>query len=255
MKVTFLGTGTSQGVPVIGCECEVCRSLDYRDKRLRVSVHIEIEGKSFVIDTGPDFRQQMLRERINRLDAVLLTHSHKDHIAGLDDVRAFNFLQKTEMPVYGTWATLEHLKKEFYYAFEGEKYPGIPVLSLREIDQADFEINGVRIVPLPVMHLRMPVLGFRIGDFSYITDANHIPEETFEKLKGTKILVLNALQKESHVSHFTLNEAIEQAQRIGAAQTYFTHISHKMGLHNFVSKELPPSIALAHDGLIVRCTP
>jgi len=251
LKITFLGTGTSQGVPVIGCECEVCRSLDYRDKRLRVSVHIEVDGKSLVIDTGPDFRQQMLRERVKRLDAVLLTHSHKDHIAGLDDVRAFNFLQKEGMPIYGMTKTLEQVKKEFYYAFENEKYPGIPVLNLQEIGHNDFEVSGINVVPLPVMHLRMPVLGFRIGDFSYITDANFIPEETLLKLIGTKVLVLNALQKEKHVSHFTLNEAIEQAERIGAQQTYFTHISHKMGLHQQVSKELPASIALAYDGLAV----
>jgi len=251
LKVTFLGTGTSQGVPVIGCECEVCRSLDYRDKRLRVSVFLEVNGKNMVIDSGPDFRQQMLRERINKLDAVLLTHSHKDHIAGLDDVRAFNFLQKEGMPIYGTTPTLEQIKREYYYAFEGERYPGIPVLNLHEISETDFAFNGIRIIPLPVMHLRMPVLGFRIGDFSYITDANFIPEATFEKLKGTKVLVLNALQKESHVSHFTLEEALVQSKKIGADQTYFTHISHKMGLHQQVNKELPPAVALAHDGLTV----
>lgn len=251
MKITFLGTGTSQGVPVIGCECEVCRSLDYRDKRLRVSVHLEIDGKSLVIDSGPDFRQQMLREQIKRLDAVLFTHSHKDHIAGLDDVRAFNFLQKSGMPLYGTSETLDHIKKEFYYAFDGNKYPGIPVLDLHEIEERSFTLNGITVNPLPVLHLRMPVLGFRIGGFSYITDANFIPDETYRKLEGTKVLVLNALQREAHVSHFTLAEAVVQARRIGAAQTYFTHISHKMGLHQEVSKELPSGVALAHDGLTI----
>jgi phosphoribosyl 1,2-cyclic phosphate phosphodiesterase len=251
LKITFLGTGTSQGVPVIGCGCEVCRSLDYRDKRLRVSVHLEIDGISLVIDTGPDFRQQMLRERINKLDAVLLTHSHKDHIAGLDDVRAFNFLQEKGMPIYGLAKTLDQVKKEFYYAFETEKYPGTPILNLSELDGNPFEINGIKIVPLPVLHLHMQVLGFRIGDFSYITDANAIPEETLLRLKGTKILVLNALQREAHISHFNLAEAILQGQKINAEQTYFTHISHKMGLHQAVNKELPPSMALAHDGLTV----
>ncbi len=251
MKITFLGTGTSQGVPVIGCDCEVCRSLDYRDKRLRVSVHLEIEGASLVIDTGPDFRQQMLRERVSKLDAVLLTHSHKDHIAGLDDVRAFNFLQEKGMPIFGMEKTLEQVKKEFYYAFDEHKYPGTPVLQLHEIKETEFEFKGIKILPLPVLHLRMPVLGFRIGNFSYITDANLIPEETLLRLKGTKVLVLNALQKEKHVSHFNLDEAIIQAQRIGAEQTYFTHISHKMGLHQSVNNELPDSIALAHDGLTV----
>ncbi len=251
MKITFLGTGTSQGVPVIGCECEVCRSLDYRDKRLRVSVFIEVDGKNLVIDTGPDFRQQMLRERVSKLDAVLLTHSHKDHIAGLDDVRAFNFIQKQGMPIYGTNHTLEQIKREYYYAFEGDKYPGIPVLNLYEITDTEFSIDEIKITPLPVMHMKMPVLGFRVGDFSYITDANFIPEATYEKLKGTKVLVLNALQKDSHVSHFTLDEAVVQAKKIGAEQTYFTHMSHKIGLHQQVSKELPSEIALAHDGLSV----
>jgi phosphoribosyl 1,2-cyclic phosphate phosphodiesterase len=251
LKVTFLGTGTSQGVPVIGCDCEICRSLDYRDKRLRVSVFLEVDGKNLVIDAGPDFRQQMLREHVSRLDAVILTHSHKDHIAGLDDVRAFNFLQKQGMPIYGTAKTLEQIKVEYYYAFEGEKYPGIPVLNLNEITGADFSFDGIKIISLPVMHMKMPVLGFRVGDFSYITDANFIPDTTLEKLKGTRVLVLNALQKDSHLSHFTLDEAIVQARKIGANQTYFTHMSHKMGLHQQVSKELPAGIALAHDGLTI----
>jgi phosphoribosyl 1,2-cyclic phosphate phosphodiesterase len=251
LKITFLGTGTSQGVPVIGCECEVCRSLDYRDKRLRSSVLIEVDGKNVVIDTGPDFRQQMLRERVKRLDAVLLTHSHKDHIGGLDDVRAFNFLQREGMPIYGTSPTFEQVKREYYYAFEGKKYPGIPILNLNEINDDDFIFKGIKITPLAVMHSQMSVLGFRINDFSYITDANFIPEKTYQKLIGTKVLVLNALQKESHVSHFTLEEALIQAKKIGAAQTYFTHMSHKMGLHSEVIKELPSNITLAYDGLVI----
>ncbi len=249
MKITLLGTGTSQGVPMIGCPCEVCQSMDYRDKRLRVAVHIEVSGNSFVIDTGPDFRQQMLRERINQLDAVLLTHSHKDHLAGLDDVRAFNYLQKKDMPVYGMKQTLNQVRSEFYYAFEDLKYPGTPQIQLNEIDENDFVVNGVTITPLLVFHLHMQVFGFRIGNFSYITDANQIPEQTFEKLKGTEILVLNALQKESHPSHFTLSEAVNIAQKIGAPQTYFTHMSHRLGLHKNIEKELPKSIALAYDGL------
>ena len=251
MKITFLGTGTSQGVPVIGCDCEVCRSLDYRDKRLRTSVHIQTNGKSFVIDTGPDFRQQMLRENIKGLDAVIFTHGHKDHTAGLDDVRAYNFLQKMKMPVYGQKMLLKQLRAEFHYAFEPQQYPGIPLLDLIEITDQPFEISGVKFNPLPVQHLHMPVLGFRVNDFSYITDANFIPDETLRKLEGTKVLVLNALQKERHVSHFNLDEAIAIGLRIGAEQTYFTHISHKLGLHKPIQKVLPPRVALAYDGLSV----
>jgi phosphoribosyl 1,2-cyclic phosphate phosphodiesterase len=249
LKVTLLGTGTSQGVPVIGCECSVCQSLDYRDKRLRVSVLVQEDNKTLVIDTGPDFRQQMLREQVKNLDAIILTHSHKDHIAGLDDVRAFNYLQKKDMPVFGMSATLQQVETEFYYAFEETKYPGTPQIQLHTIEDSPFVAAEFSITPLPVMHLRMPVFGFRIGNFSYITDANFIPDTTYQKLIGTEVLVLNALQKESHPSHFTLNEAIEVAEKIGASQTYFTHISHKMGTHRSIEKELPKSIALAYDGL------
>ena len=251
MKVTFLGTGTSQGVPVIGCDCEICQSLDYRDKRLRSSVLIEVDDQSIVIDTGPDFRQQMLRERTQKLNFVLFTHSHKDHTAGLDDVRAFNFKQGIDMPLYGTADVLKQLKTEYYYAFLEKKYPGTPNLQLNEINDASFEVNGVNITPLPVTHLHMPVLGFRIENFSYITDANFIPPKTFEKLKGTEVLVLNALQIKDHISHFTLREAIEIAQKVGARKTYFTHISHKLGLHKAISDKLPENIELGYDGLTV----
>jgi len=251
LKITFLGTGTSQGVPVIACDCEVCRSLDYRDKRLRTSVHLEIDGRSFVIDTGPDFRQQMLRENVKRLDAVIFTHGHKDHTAGLDDVRAYNFLQGIDMPVYGSQDVLDQLTREYAYAFEPHRYPGIPRLQLMAINGRSFDAAGIEILPLPVMHLNMPVFGFRIGGFSYITDANAIPPATLERLKGTQVLVLNALQREKHVSHFNLEEALAMAQQIGAPQTYLTHISHKMGLHKDVEKELPAGILLANDGLAV----
>ncbi|MFZ5970662.1 MAG: MBL fold metallo-hydrolase [Bacteroidota bacterium] len=251
MKVTFLGTGTSQGVPVIACSCTVCTSLDYRDKRLRTSIHVSINGLSLVIDTGPDFRQQMLREKIKKLDAVLFTHSHKDHIAGLDDVRAYNFLQNMDMPVYANRETLAQLRTEFYYAFEKNKYPGIPQLHLHEVDGSPFDIGDVKVTPLPVRHLNLPVLGFRLNNFSYITDANHIPDETYRLLKGTEVLVLNALQKDKHVSHFNLFEALEVAHKIGAARTYFIHISHKLGRYQEVEKELPKSVALAYDGLVI----
>ncbi len=249
MKVTFLGSGTSQGVPVIGCTCEVCCSLDYRDKRLRSSIHLEIDSQSFVIDTGPDFRQQMLRENISKLDAVILTHAHRDHTAGLDDVRAYNFLQSMNMPVYGTTETLHQVKNDFAYIFGSDNYPGLPRLDLRTIDGNTFHINNISITPLPVLHLRLPVMGFRIGDFSYITDANSIPDASYEKLEGTKILVLNALQREHHISHFNLNEAIDIVKKVKPEKAYFTHISHKMGLHAAVSKELPENISLAIDGL------
>jgi len=253
LKVTFLGTGTSQGVPVIGCTCEVCRSLDFRDKRLRSSILIEVNDQSFVIDTGPDFRQQMLREQVKRLDAVVFTHAHRDHTAGLDDVRAYNFLHQMDMPVYGATQVLEQLKVEYAYAFTQPYIPGIPRLSLHTINGDRFSINGVSFLPLPVMHLHMPVLGFRVGNFSYITDAKFIPPETIEKLKGTEILVLNALQKEEHISHFNLSEALAMVETIRPQQTYFTHISHKMGLHAKVEKELPDHVSLAFDGLKIRC--
>lgn len=252
MKVTFLGTGTSQGVPVIGCNCEVCRSLDYRDKRFRTAAHIQVDGQSFVIDTGPDFRQQMLRENITHLDAVIFTHAHRDHTAGLDDVRSYNFLQKMDMPVYGTQPVLNQLRTEYAYAFAKVVYPGIPRIQLNEISDETFMINGVNITPLPVKHMNLPVLGYRINNFCYITDANYIPDETLEKMKGTEVLVLNALQKEKHVSHFNIEEAIEQVEKIKPARTYFTHISHRLGLHADISSELPDGIKLAYDGLQVE---
>jgi len=253
LKITFLGTGTSQGVPVIGCTCEVCRSLDFRDKRLRTSIHIEINDQSFVVDTGPDFRQQMLREQVKRIDAVIFTHAHRDHTAGLDDVRAYNFMQQMDMPIYGTPQVLDQLQIEYAYAFAKEYYPGIPRLSLNTINGERFTVNGISFLPLPVMHLHLPVLGFRIENFSYITDAKFIPPETVEKLKGTEILVLNALQKEEHISHFNLSEALEMVETIRPRLTYFTHVSHKMGLHADVEKELPDHVSLAFDGLSLMC--
>jgi len=249
LKVTFLGTGTSQGVPVIGCNCEVCLSLDFRDKRLRTAIHLDIQGQSWVVDTGPDFRQQMLREHVQRLDAVIFTHAHRDHTAGLDDVRAYNFLQQMDMPIYGTQPTLDQLKVEYAYAFEKNAPLGLPRLDLNVIDEKPFSIKGIEIIPLPVMHLRMPVFGFRFGNFSYITDANFIPDETLERLKGTEILVLNALQHERHVSHFNLTEALAMAEKINPKKTYLLHMSHKLGLHATIEKGLPDNVSLAYDGL------
>ncbi|MTI38745.1 MBL fold metallo-hydrolase [Fulvivirga lutimaris] len=249
MKITFLGTGTSQGIPVIACNCDVCTSLDFRDQRLRTSIHIEVEGKSFVIDTGPDFRQQMLRERINSLDGVIYTHEHKDHTAGLDDVRAYNFIQKKEMPIYATERVLNQLKMEYSYIFTtGKKYPGIPQIRIEKITNNPFEADGIKFTPIEVLHLKLPVLGFRINDFTYITDANYISEEEKEKIKGSKALVINALQKAEHISHFNFEQAVALAQELNIDHTYFTHLSHRMGRHSEVEKELPENISLAFDG-------
>ena len=250
MKVTFLGTGTSQGVPVITCECEVCKSADKHDKRLRVSVLLEVDKQVILIDTGPDFRYQMLRADVKKLDAVLYTHEHKDHVAGLDDVRAFNYKQQAEVDIYAHQRVQNALKREFHYIFSGDNYPGIPRLRLNNIIEGEpFQAAGIDIIPISVMHHQLPVFGFRIGDFTYITDAKIISPQEKEKIKGSKILVINALQKEKHISHFTLNEALEFAAEIGANKTYLTHISHKLGAHAEVSKQLPEGVFLAYDGL------
>lgn len=249
MKVTFLGTGTSQGVPVIACDCPVCSSLDYRDKRLRSSIHLEIEGKSLVVDTGPDFRQQMIREKIHHLDGVLFTHEHKDHTGGLDDIRSYNFLQKKDMPIYGTKKVLNQIKREFAYIFEEVRYPGVPSVITHEIVNEPFSAEGIKVVPIQVLHYRLPVFGFRFGDFTYITDAKYIDDTELEKIKGTKVLVLNALQQSHHLSHFTLEEAIQLVHLIKPESAYFTHISHRLGTHQEVEKTLPPNIHLAFDGM------
>lgn len=250
MKITILGTGTSQGVPVIACQCSVCTSTDPRDKRLRVSVLIEHKGKNIVIDSGPDFRYQMLRAEVKRLDAIVFTHEHKDHVAGLDDIRAFNYSQQEALSVYAHKRVQESLKREFHYAFSEFKYPGIPLINLYDIDNSLFSIAGIDFLPIEVMHLNLPVLGFRIGDFTYITDAKTISEKEKAKIAGSKILILNALQKDPHISHFTLDEAIAFAREAGAEKTYLTHISHKMGKHEEVSRLLPPDISLAYDQMV-----
>lgn len=251
MTVTFLGTGTSQGVPVIACHCPICTSADPRDQRLRSSIMLSHNDRNVVIDTGPDFRQQMLRARVQRLDGVVFTHEHKDHIAGLDDIRAFNYFQREKMNVYCTEAVEIALKREFAYAFSDFKYPGIPEIELNRIDNAPFDVAGMHLSPIEVIHMKMPVFGYRIGDFTYITDANYISESEKEKIKGCKILVLNALRREKHPSHYTLDEALALVEELQPEQTYFTHISHQLGLHEEVSKELPDNVHLAYDGLTI----
>ena len=249
MTITFLGTGTSQGVPVIACNCEVCTSADPRDNRLRTSILIEGEGKVIVIDSGPDFRYQMLRAKVQHLDAIVFTHEHKDHIAGLDDIRAFNYKQSGPVDVYADLRVQASLKREFHYIFDEFKYPGIPQLNLRTIGSGTFNIGKINFTPIEVMHHKLPVLGFRIKDFTYITDAKTVSETEKEKIKGSKILVINALQKQNHISHFTLDEAIAFAEEMGAGKTYFTHISHRLGRHGAVSEMLPGNVELAWDGL------
>ncbi len=253
MRLTFLGTGTSQGVPVIGCECEVCKSTDPKDKRLRTSAMVETEENTFVIDTGPDFRQQMLRNTPTDMPKVLFTHEHKDHIAGLDDIRAFNFKYRKPIEIYASLSVQKALKREFYYVFEEQKYPGVPEVKLNTISgDESFTINGTEIVPINLLHHKMPVLGFRIGNIAYITDTNYLPPEEEHKLEGLEILILNALRKEKHYSHFNLEEAIELVQKLKSKKAYFTHISHLMGKHADVEKELPHHMHLAYDGLVAE---
>jgi phosphoribosyl 1,2-cyclic phosphate phosphodiesterase len=241
LTITFLGTGTSSGVPMIGCDCAVCTSSNNKDNRLRSSILVQSATTTLVVDTTPDFRYQMLRQKVKHLDAVLFTHPHKDHIAGLDDIRACDF-----------FCTEEALRRDFYYAFAEQKYPGIPEMNLFTLTHEPFLVGDIPVTPIEVWHLHMPVLGFRMGDFTYITDANRIEAAEKEKIKGSRILVLNALRKEKHISHFTLAEAAALAMELQMPQAYFTHISHQLGLHHVVNAELPPTLQLAYDGLQVE---
>jgi phosphoribosyl 1,2-cyclic phosphate phosphodiesterase len=247
--VTFLGTGTSSGVPMIGCNCVVCTSNNPHDARLRSSILIKTATTSIVIDCGPDFRQQMLTNKVQQLDAIVFTHPHKDHIAGLDDIRGFNFFSKKNMALYCNAITETRLRNEFDYAFASEKFEGLPLIDLHNIETEPFVIGDVHITPILVWHLRMPVLGFRIGNFTYITDANRIDDTEMNKISGSHTLVINALRKETHLSHFTLTEAIAISTQLNVKKSYFTHISHQLGLHNEINATLPANIALAYDGL------
>jgi len=252
ITVTFLGTGTSSGVPMICCDCAVCTSTDSKDKRLRSSILVQSTNTTFVIDTTPDFRYQMLRIDNKKLDAVLFTHPHKDHVAGLDDIRAYNYFQAKPMEVFANALTQETLFREFQYAFADKKYPGIPQIHLHTIDNTPFVIGDIPVTPIKVWHLKMPVLGFRMGNFTYITDANKIDDAEKEKILGSEVLVINALRNDKHISHFTLQEAVTLAQELKVPTVYFTHISHQLGLHQSVNALLTPNMQLAYDGLRIK---
>ncbi len=251
MNITFLGTGTSTGVPQIGCECPVCRSTDMRDKRLRCSGLIEVNGQRILIDCGPDFREQMIRlNDFRAIDAVLITHEHYDHVGGLDDLRPFCVFG--DMTVYAEHYTAERLRQRIPYCFAEQLYPGVPRIELKELAVLQpFTVGSVEIMPIRVFHAKMPILGYRIGKMAWITDMLELPDVSLEQLKDLDVLVLNALRREPHISHQTLEQALSTAKRVGARQTYLIHMSHQMGLHSEVSKILPDTISLAYDGLSI----
>jgi phosphoribosyl 1,2-cyclic phosphate phosphodiesterase len=258
LKLTFLGTGTSQGVPMIACPCEVCRSTDPRDKRLRTSALVQTgsadDGSplNIVIDAGPDFRTQMLTAGVARLDAILLTHEHKDHTGGIDDVRAYNYFGQIPVDIWATERVQRSVRKDYYYAFEEHPYPGAPEIALHTIGDGPFVVKGVEVLPIRGMHMKLPVTGFRIGGLAYLTDFNHIEDGEVEKLRGVEVLVVNALAHRLHISHFNLDQALELAARVGAPRTFFTHVAHRMGLYAEIDAALPPGVHFAYDGLAVE---
>ncbi len=252
MRVTLLGTGTSQGVPVIACKCDVCKSEDIRDKRLRSAIMVEEGPTRIVVDVGPDFRQQMLRHEVDKLDAILLTHEHADHIFGLDDIRSFNWLQKSSMDVYCEPRVQQNLRSIFNYVFDVNKYPGTPQMDLIDLENKEFKIGHISILPIRVYHYKLPVYGFRFGRFAYLTDFNRIDDKEVEKLFGVETLVICALRKSPHISHLNLSGAMELIGRIAPRKAYFTHMSHEMGKHQFLQDELPPNIEPGYDGLVIK---
>lgn len=252
MVIKVLGTGTSQGIPVVACDCHVCKSNDPKDKRLRTSVMVITANNTWVIDAGPDFRQQMLRESVKNVDAILITHNHKDHTGGIDDVRAFNWVLQRPMELFARSSVVKSVVNDFSYAFEDEKYPGVPQINLNTIENLPFEFNHDRVIPIDAMHAQMPVFGFRLGDFSYLTDANYATAKELTKMKGSKVVIINALRKREHHSHYNLSQAIEVIKLLSPQRAYLTHISHQMGYHREINRELPPGIELAYDGLTIE---
>ncbi|NOT36181.1 MAG: MBL fold metallo-hydrolase [Saprospiraceae bacterium] len=255
MKITILGTGTSVGIPMIACSCPTCSSTDTRDKRLRTSVHIEYKGKNIQIDVGPDFRQQMLTSGIQKLDLVLITHQHSDHTAGIDEIRAFNFAHNgSEIPLFANEFVIKDLKTRFHYIFGANEYPGLPLIQLNEIVENQLiDCKEFQIIPIKIQHGKLNILGYRIQNFAYITDASFISEESFEQLQNLEILIINSLRLKEHHSHFNLEQSLMAISKIGAKKSYITHLSHQMGLHSNVEKILPHGVSLAYDGLVLEC--
>jgi phosphoribosyl 1,2-cyclic phosphate phosphodiesterase len=251
LKVTLLGTGTSLGVPIIGCDCDVCNSTDPRDNRLRSAALVEWNDQVFLIDAGPDFRQQMLRTSVRKIDAILLTHEHKDHVSGLDDIRALNFLHRKPIDIYAEKRVQDAIRKDFAYVFSVIQYPGIPQMNLHHISTGSIEINGMEIIGIRALHYKLPILGFRFGDFTYISDTNYIPSEEMAKIRGTKVLVLNALRWEAHLSHNSIPEAVKIIQEINPEKAYLTHLSHQAGKYVDLIKQLPEGIEPGYDGLVI----
>lgn len=247
----FLGTGTSQGVPVIGCTCKVCQSTDFHNKRLRSAFFLNVDGVHFVIDAGPDFRQQMLQNAIMSLDAILITHEHKDHLAGLDDIRPFNFMKHEALPIFAEHRVVEAIHREFSYVFAEHAYPGAPMMNVQEITESPFEYKGITIQPLRVLHWQLPILGYRIGQFAYITDASFISEGTMHQLEGVEILVINALRYRKHYSHFSISEALDIVSQLKPKQAYFTHMNHDIDYAE-ACKQIPETVFLGYDGLQIH---